>query len=90
METKEAVKVAKEYIIDVFDDEKISDVGLEEIKFNHRLAAWEITIGFSRPWDRSGSTVLPSPRQRSYKVVHINDGDGQITSVTHRVLAAVD
>ena len=90
MNAKEAAKTAKDYIVDIFGDEKIEHVGLEEVKFNHGTEDWEITIGFSRPWDRSGLAILPDPTRRSYKVVHISDIDGKITSVTHRVLATVD
>lgn len=90
MDAKEAAKTAKDYIIDVFGDEDIEHVGLEEVKFDHGSEAWEITIGFSRPWDRSGLAILPNPARRSYKVVRIIESDGQITSVTHPVLATAD
>ena len=90
VDAKEAAKTAKDYIIDVFGDEDIEHVGLEEVKFDDVSEAWEITIGFSRPWDRSGLALLPNPAQRSYKVVRLNDSDGQIRSVTHRVLATAD
>lgn len=90
MDVKEAVKTAKDYIIDIFGDEGIEHVGLEEVKFDAGAEAWEITIGFSRPWDRSGLPILPNPARRSYKVVRINDIDGQVVSVTHRVLATAD
>ena len=88
MDVKEAAKTAKDYVIDVFGDEDIQHVGLEEVKFDDISKAWDITIGFSRPWDRSGLAILPNPAHRSYKVVRIKDSDGQITSVTHRVLLA--
>lgn len=49
MKVQEAVAKAKEYVRDVYADEKIRFVGLEEIEWSDDV--WRITIGFSRPWD---------------------------------------
>ncbi len=50
MDVKKAVRAAKAYIIDLiidlYADESIENVGLEEVKFHDQSAAWEITIGF--------------------------------------------
>ena len=88
MDVKQAAKVAKEYVIDLFADEQIEHVGLEEVKFNQHSKFWEITIGFFRPWNRGPLSFGPSPAQRSYKIVSIDDTDGQVTSVKHRVMDA--
>lgn len=90
MDAKKATKAAKEYIIDVFGDEQIDHIGLEEVKFDEQQSIWEITIGFSRPWNRDVLTRLPNPDERSYKVVRIKDWDGRVVSVTHRALTTVD
>lgn len=86
MDVKRAAKTAKEYVVDLFADEQIDHVGLEEVKFDHGSDVWEITIGFSRPWDRGPLQFAPDPAQRSYKVVRISDADGQVISVVHRAL----
>jgi len=49
MKVKEVVKIAITHINDVFSDEEISNVGLEEITFNEHDDYWSITVGFSRP-----------------------------------------
>lgn len=89
MDVKEAARVAKDYVTDLFADEQIKHVGLEEVVFD---GAWEITIGFSRPWDQGGllvTTVVDrSPASRSYKVLRINDETGQVESLTDRILKA--
>ena len=91
MDVKEAARAAKAYIIDLFADEQIEHVGLEEVKFDDRANVWNITIGFSRPWNRSAlGPVIPNPTHRSYKIVRINDRDGAVKSVDHRVLTAAD
>ena len=101
MNVKEAVKAAKNYILEVFADEQISDLGLEEVEFEDEMRCWHITIGFSRPWNRSASNsnfveekleLLERMRRtalrRSYKVVTIKDGTGEVISVTNRELQA--
>ena len=91
MDVKEASRKAKEYVIDLFDGEGLSNVGLEEIEFDELSSHWKITVGFSRPWDTNNSVVaaLGDRRpERSYKVVHIDD-HGRVKSVTDRVLPAI-
>ena len=91
MEVKDAVQTAKEYLADLFDGEQIMNVGLEEVVFLNESNAWNITIGFSRPWDQRNvlATALGEGRPaRSYKVLRINDDSGHIESLTDRYLNA--
>ena len=92
MEGKEAARTAKNYIIDLFADEAIADVGFEEVYFDHESNDWKITIGFHRPWDHRNKLLTALGDQypaRSYKVVRIDDDDGRVISVTDRVLPAI-
>lgn len=84
---KEAVKLAFEYVHDLFQAEQLTDVGLEEVEYNDALASWLVTIGFSRPWDtaRGALAVIAGAnglRARSFKVVKIKDG--QVVSLRDR------
>ena len=91
MEVKEAVKTAKEYIIDLFSDETITDIGLEEVRLDIDLDQWEVTIGFHRPWDHRNKLTTALGEQypaRSYKVVVIHARSGHVLSITDRVLPA--
>ena len=101
MDVKEAARTAREYITDLFADENVKHVGLEEVEFDDRSKVWHITIGFSRPWELPED--LPSPSfasrsvldelkpppltQRSYKIVRVRDNDGRVISVMNRALA---
>ena len=90
MDVKEASRRAKKYVIDVYRDENIANVGLEEAEFDELSDDWKITIGFSRPWNTKNpvTTVLGRSRpERSYKVVRIDD-DGHVKSLTDRFLPA--
>lgn len=89
MDVKEAVQVAKNYILELFEEEGIVDVGLEEVDFDQSDSQsdnWVVTIGFSRSWNRSIGSVLGGQTSRSYKAVRIQDEDGRVLSVKDRTL----
>ena len=89
VDVKQAIHIGREYVKDVFSEEDIADIGLEEVVFDDDTDSWRITIGFSRPWDNA--RTLPQrigqvyPR-RAYKVVCISDVNGQIKSITDRLI----
>ncbi len=89
MDVKEAVKTAKEYLTDLYREEEITNVGLEEVVFEDGSNSWKITIGFSRPWDHKNAlvaTLADGRSSRSYKVLSVNDDSGKVESLTDRVL----
>ena len=89
MDAKTAVKVAKEYILELFADEQITNVGLEEIKFDYCSKVWSITMGFSRPWNQKNSltaSIGTLPPRRAYKVIRLNDANGEVESLKDRIL----
>lgn len=92
MDVKEAVSVAKQYVHDLFGEEKIVNLGLEEVIFDEKAKSWLITVGFSRPWDAPSTFggILPQgDPKRSYKVVKIADADQRVLSVKERTLLSV-
>jgi len=52
MDVKEAIRLAKQYVTDLFIQEGIDQIGLEEVEFDDMNNTWLVTIGFSRPWDQ--------------------------------------
>ena len=91
MEVKEAVQTAKVYLLDLFEDEDITDLGLEEVMFDELSNTWKITLGFSRPWDKRNPMVTSIKIRdgipvRSYKAVCVRDNDGAVTSLTDRII----
>ena len=86
----EAVQAAKDHILELFEDEKIARVGLEELEFRAEDAVWAVTIGFDRLWQSDspvqlGNVLLPPPSKtdRTYKTVCLRD-DGTVISLKHR------
>ena len=88
MNVKEAVAHAKAHILDLFADENLTNIGLEEVEYEDQSGEWIVTIGFSRPWDEPRNTLAVlaagnAPR-RSYKVVRISNDSNQVLSVKNR------
>ena len=81
MDVREAVRTAKEFITTLFEDEHIRDPRLEEISFKQGPPTWKVTISFVRPSFLSALT-----NERTFKLIQINDGTGDVLSVTHRTL----
>lgn len=85
MDVKEAVKTALEYVQEMFGPQAIN-LALEEVDYDEQNDIWLVTVGFSRPWDRSGTVVFQgTPVHRYYKVVRVRP-DGNVASVKHRDL----
>ena len=87
MDVKQAVEAARKYVEDLFAEEQIVNVALEEIDAEEERF-WRITIGFSRPLNANFNRLLSAERSRTYKVVLVRDSDGQILSVKNRIFAA--
>ncbi|HEV7517965.1 MAG TPA: hypothetical protein VGR07_16825, partial [Thermoanaerobaculia bacterium] len=75
---------------DLFSQEKLSNLGLEEVEYEENEKEWRVTVGFSRPWDFTQdplqnllSTVPAKPR-RDYKVVLVNSETGEVKAVKNR------
>ena len=85
MNVKQAVEVAKRYVFDLFQDEAITDIGLEEIEFDDVERHWKVTIGFTRPWDQNIDSVLGRKNSRTYKRLLIRDRDHEVLSVKNRI-----
>ncbi len=48
MNVKDAVAEAKTYVKDLFAEDGVTDVRLEEVEYDEREKAWNITLGFLR------------------------------------------
>ncbi|MCL0040352.1 hypothetical protein M1N02_02710 [Thermodesulfovibrionales bacterium] len=88
MNVKEVAKKAVEHLADVFESERPEYFGLEEVVLNEADDVWEVTIGFSRPWDYpKGGLVTglqPQNPKRQYKVVRIDNKSGAIKPIKIR------
>jgi len=89
MNVKDAVKIAIEYVADIFKSENAENIGLEEVMFDEHKNIWNVTIGFSRPWDYSKQGIFLGFQQqenpkRQYKIVQVDNESGKVISIKMR------
>jgi inactivated superfamily I helicase len=88
MNVKDAVKKAIEYVADIFEAEKLENIGLEEVVLNEDEHMWEVTIGFSRPWDHQKIGILAGVQAlnptRRYKIIKIDNETEEVKSIKIR------
>lgn len=89
MDVQTAIATAKHHIAEIFGPEGATNVGLEEVEFEDAERAWDVTIGFLRPWDQPRANALfPVAEKRTYKRVRIDDATGRVLAVKNRPTAA--
>jgi hypothetical protein len=94
MDVKEAITAAKTYLSDIYADEHVTNLGLEEVEHLPSDGKWVITLAFSRPWNTPrtrAQEVLEnlgavSGLRRTYKVITLAD-DGTVLSMKNRMQA---
>jgi hypothetical protein len=89
VDVKQAVALAKQHTLELFAEEQVANLGLEEVELDEKANEWVVTVGFSRPWDEPKNAVaaLAAPKfpRRDYKVVRIaNDNSDLVVSVRNR------
>lgn len=87
MDVKEVIKRAKEWVADIYSEEGIINLGLEEIEFDEPAQLWRVTLGFSRPWNsmRGALAALGGDAsiKRAYRIVSVKP-TGEVVSVKRR------
>jgi hypothetical protein len=89
MDALEAVATAKKYLGEVFQEEQIMAVTLEETEYLGDK--WIVTLGFSRPWSTPRTRAqevlenlgAATPLRRSEKTITLLD-DGTVISMKDR------
>ncbi len=98
VKVKDAIGIAKSYLTDIFSDEGIEKIGLEEVSYDDENQQWLITVGFSRPWDQAEIDRVESEsgrwstryqelmdlRKRTYKVVVVSAVGGRVVRMENR------
>lgn len=82
IDVKEAVKIARSYVADLFSD--AGGLALEEVEFSEEKGAWLITIGFSVREPQSPLDALGLKYDRKYKLIHVDAETGEVKSVKIR------
>lgn len=93
MDSLQAIATAKKYIGEVYADEELVDIDLDEIEHVPASGMWNVTLILSRPWDtpRTRAQELlenmgaASPFRRSIKTVTL-DENGNVLAMKNRKL----
>lgn len=93
MDKLEAVKTAKQYIADLYENEGITRPRLEELNRDRINGYWLITVGFAyrEGGDERSAALTPGLARavygdRVYKLVRVDDGSGEVVGMTDRML----
>lgn len=92
LDVKEAVAVAKSYVANLFSEEGLTNIGLEEVQYKDDVDEWYVVIGFSRPWDEAPrlnalaalANAESTRAKRTMKVVRINNQSHKVVAITNR------
>lgn len=95
VDAKSAVRAAVKYLTDVYSDEPIADVLLEEIDTSKSGESWLVTLSFYRPKTpyaigTVGQIIGGEASKRQYKVVNVDKSTGEIHSMKMRAKVTPD
>lgn len=96
LDVKAAVRIAFQYVADLFPKSQVHDLRLEEVEKSEDDQFWLVTVGFSTPFVEDTTDPLQSMRRlasplaaqrlrRDYKQLKINARDGSVVSMKIRV-----
>jgi hypothetical protein len=90
IDAKTAVGNAVAYVSDMYKDEHITDVLLEEIEMNEAETAWRVTVGFTRVMPMNPllagdlAKMFSLKGDRLYKVIEVDAVNGAVRSMKIR------
>lgn len=88
MDLRDAVKLAKQHVLELFAEEGVANLGLEAADFDDQAREWQVAVGYSRspgePRNSPAAAASGNVPRRVFKVVRISDDTDQVLSVEHR------
>lgn len=88
LDMKAAVKTAREQAAQLFAEESLPNLALEEIEFDEEKQHWLVTLGYDSPNRVKRKTTGPSlfptveeETQRKYKIFRIDANDGHLIAM---------
>lgn len=91
LDVKEAVTDARKHARELFTDERLNNLALEEVDFDENHNQWLITLGYDSPSGvrrkKSGPAVFPTVEEetkREYKVFRLDAETGRLISMKIR------
>jgi hypothetical protein len=82
IDVKTAVKIAFDYIQDLYEERELQELALEEVEQSADKAWWLVTLGHARRL--SGMDGFGGQHRRAYRVFKIDAEQGQVQSMRIR------
>jgi len=89
IEVKEAVKIAQDYIQDLFAHEEIRDLALEEVELSEDNKFWIVTLGFTKQMSQplNPMEAMSGPKfSRFQKELKIDSENSLVRSMKNKKL----
>jgi len=86
IDVKEAVKIAMDFVKDVFPEEKFDRITLEEVELSEDSPYWYVTIGLGKvvAEDPFAAFTGRSKLSVNYKILKIHRDTGKVVSMKMR------
>ncbi len=89
IDVKEAVKISREYIQELYRADEIRDLSLEEVEIAEDEKFWLVTIGFTKQMSQplNPMEAMSGPKYaRFYKELKIDSESGHVRSMKNKKL----
>lgn len=84
IDVKQAVGIAFDNFRDLYSDDNLPQVLLEEVNLNGDEDLWLVTIGFARPQTGFGGAIAQATQTREYKTFKIDAETGEFQGLSIR------
>jgi len=84
LDVKTAVATAVTYLKDLYSDEQLKNLRLEEVWLSDDEKYWYITIGYDSPTSVRDPLAILRPPEREYKVLKVRVEDGRVVEMKIR------
>jgi hypothetical protein len=87
IDAKDAVRIAIDAMRELYPEEQIPGLALEEVEQAEDGATWNVTLGYSRGEHRTAIEAMTGEAgARTYKVLRIDAATGTVRSMKNRVM----
>ena len=84
LDVKGAVATALAYLKDLYSDEQLENIRLEEVWLSDDEKYWYITIGYDSPSSARDPLAALRPPEREYKLFKVRVEDGRVIEMKMR------
>lgn len=84
LDVKAAVATAVTYLKDLYSDEQLKNIRLEEVWLSDDEKYWYITIGYDSPTPALHPLATLRPSEREYKLFKVRVEDGRVMEMKIR------